>query len=312
LLTCVAADKPIAAELGRYADKHNLGHYLMMPSLSAWAPHDELRQQAIDTAVCYLPLSSRRGQSAELRKSNQAAIMKLRDSLIYRSEAIIWHVTLQSRMQEQALATLRSTFPDPNAPRDIMRATAREQQFVFDDVVFNCIALFDYVANIVGFAYYGDRRRKAKWDRIQKYARDEEFDRRAHTNVRIAGSAVGALIRESQDALVSPLSDYRADLIHYETVPAGGRVTTRLENTSSGKLDLSFELKITVPKPFARRFVVPGYEADPAKATLVRAAEWVTTESHGRCKRILRELERDLRREAGRDPDGTDRVIDLA
>lgn len=37
--------------------------------------------------------------------------MKLRDSLIYRSEAIIWHVTLLSRMQEQALVKLHSTFP---------------------------------------------------------------------------------------------------------------------------------------------------------------------------------------------------------
>lgn len=283
-----------------------------MTSSSPWAPHEELRQQAISTAICYLPISSRRGQAAELRKSNQTTIMKLRDSLIYRSEAISWHVTLLSRMQEQALAKLHSTFPDPNAPYDIMRATAREQQFVFDDLVFNCIALFDYVANMVGFAYYGDRRRKAKWDRIQKYARDEEVDRRDHVNVRIAGSAVGELIRDSQVALVSPLSDYRADLIHYETVPAGGGVATRLERNSSGTSDLSFDLTITVPKPFARRFVVPGYETDATKVTLRRAAEWVATESHARCRRILRELERDLRREAGRDPDGTDRLIDMA
>jgi hypothetical protein len=283
-----------------------------MTSPSAWAPYEELRQQAIDTAVCYLPISSRRGQSAELRKRNQTMIMKLRDSLIYRSEAIIWHVTLLSRIQEQALAKLHSTFPNPNAPYDIMRATAREQQFVFDDVVFNCMALFDYVGNIVGFAYYGDQRRKAKWNRIQKYARDAEFDRRDNVNVRIAGSTVGELIRESHDALVSPLSDYRADLIHYETVPVGGGVTTRLAKNSGGTSDLSFDLKITVPKPFARRFVVPGYEADAAKATLVHAAEWVAGQSHARCRRILRELERDLRREAGRDPDGTDRVIDMS
>lgn len=128
-----------------------------MTSPSAWAPYEELRKQAIDTAVSYLPISSRRGQSAEVRKSNQTTIMKLRDSLIYRSEAIIWHVTLLSRMQDQAVAKLYSTFPNPNASYDIMRATAREQQFVFDDVVFNCITLFDYIANMVGFAYYGDR-----------------------------------------------------------------------------------------------------------------------------------------------------------
>jgi hypothetical protein len=58
-------------------------------------------------------------------------------------------------------------------------------------------------------------------------------------------------------------------------------------------------------------FVVPGYEQDPAKAPLQAAAEWVNAESHRRAQAILRELERDLRKEVGGDPDATDRVISM-
>lgn len=190
-----------------------------------------------------------------------------------------------------------------------MRRSAREQQFLFDDVVFSTIALFDYLGNTVGFYFYGDRRRKAKWDRIQRYARDAEFDLKDHKHPRIGGSELGVLIARTHKDFVAPLSDYRADLIHYETLPAGGGVSTNMQQNARGSFDLSFELTITVPKPFARRFTVPGYEADPSKATLPIASQWLINELHRLATGILRELERDMRREGGGDPDGDDRVI---
>jgi hypothetical protein len=105
--------------------------------------HEELRQQAIDTALAYLRAQSTRGYTRELRESNQATVMRLRDSLIYRSEAAIWHLVLMSRLQVSALERLRSTLSEPNAPHDIMHSSAREQQFAFDDVVFNTIAIVE-------------------------------------------------------------------------------------------------------------------------------------------------------------------------
>jgi hypothetical protein len=46
-----------------------------------------------------------------------------------------------------------------------------------------------------------------------------------HAQPRIVGSEVGALVTQSHRSLVAPLGEYRADLIHYDTVPAGGMVT---------------------------------------------------------------------------------------
>jgi hypothetical protein len=271
--------------------------------------YEVLRKQAIETALSYLRAQATRGYSVDRRRSNQAVVTRLRDSLLYRSDAAVWHSSALSRMQENALLRLKANFAKPNATGDIMRASAREQQFMFDDVVFNTIALFDYLGNTVGFYFYGDRRRKAKWDRIQRYARDAAFDQRDHEVSRVAGSEVGERVMAAHKAFVAPLSDYRADLIHYDTAPAGGGVQTKMDQNEAGSFDLSFELTITVPKPFARRFTVPGYETDPSKATLPEASSWLILESHRLAKGILRELERDMRGEGGGDPDGQDRVI---
>jgi hypothetical protein len=89
-----------------------------------------------------------------------------------------------------------------------------EQQFVFDDLIFNALSLFDYVGNFVGFAFYGEQRKKAKWDRIQKYARDGDHEARDHPSKRISSGRAGERILRAQKDLVGILSDYRADLIH--------------------------------------------------------------------------------------------------
>jgi hypothetical protein len=274
-------------------------------------PHDRFWQQAIDTALAYGVAQALRGYSEVHRKSNAEMAKSLRDSLGYRSGATAWHLAQLSAVQSSAVTRMRQSMMMPNATGDIMRSAARIQQYLFDDVVFNAIALFDYVANMVGLAFYGDRRRKAKWATIQKFARDPDTERKSHPAQRISERPIGALIIAAEETFVGPLSDYRAALIHYETVPAGGGVETRLGAAAKNSSGISFELAITVPKPFTRRLVVPGFEQDPTKAPLLKAAEWVNAETHYRSTAILRQLERDLREESGRDPDGTDRLITM-
>jgi hypothetical protein len=96
--------------------------------------------------------------------------MLLRDSLIYRSGSVTWHTSLISRLRKAAVAHLQAVFGrDPNALGDMLRISAREQQFAFDDVVFNAIALLDYIGNIVAFSLYGEPHQRAKWKRAEHY-----------------------------------------------------------------------------------------------------------------------------------------------
>jgi hypothetical protein len=152
--------------------------------------------------------------------------MHLRDSLIYRSESLTWHVMQLARMQAAAMAKLHSTMPIQNAAGDIMRLMHRHQQFTFDDVIFNAISLFDYVGNTVGFAYYGEPRHRSEWKKVRRFARDAAFERKEHPTPRISGRTIGETIVEADRSFVARLSEYRATLIHYEAKRAGGKVST--------------------------------------------------------------------------------------
>jgi hypothetical protein len=242
-------------------------------------------------------------------RKQDAMVMRLRDSLIYRSDAISWHALLMGRLRQAAVAQLQASFGrDANRPSDILRISAREQQFTFDDVVFNAIALLDYVGNAVAFSLYGEPHQKAKWKRAERYAR-ADYERRETGGNRISSTGIGRAIRDAHRSLQSGLVEYRSELLHYQTLPAGGDVRTEFTRNRAGSFDVDMKLRATAPEAFLKWCPVPGYEA--GTIPIEAAGAWVRDETQRIATRILKELERELRREAGRDPDGTEKLIQI-
>lgn len=267
------------------------------------------REQAVNTAMAYSLALSKRGNSRDRNKDEQETMMRLRDGLVYRAEAIDWHSMLVTHLVNGALKRLEASFSDPNASHDMLSVSAREQQFAFDDVVFNIIALFDYVGDTIGFAFHGDHRRKARWDRIVRYARDGESECRDNNRPRVATSGIAELVLKVDELFVHRLSEYRAELIHYETDPAKGTVQTFLSRNDQGSFDVGFDISTRVPRRFSKHICVPGYEAEPTKAPLTVASKWMASESQWHAAAILLELERELKKEAGEDPDSSKRTV---
>jgi hypothetical protein len=235
----------------------------------------------------------------------------LRDSLSYRAEAVLWHAHLIGLLQTAGIRRLRETYPDDAKEQQLLFQIGCEHFYVFDNLVFNALSMFDYVGNVIGFAFYGEQRRKAKWDRIQRFARDPDYERRSHSTPRVSGSTVGACVLEVDASLVSALTGFRAALIHYEALVGPGELVTRYGSSADGGPAPDYELTFRVPEVFAQSFTVPGYEGEPAKAPLVEAANWLAQEATRQSLRILRELERELRSEAGYAPDGTDGSVEI-
>ena len=233
--------------------------------------------------------------------------MQLRDSLRYRGDALEWHVSLISRLRKAALAHLQTLLGrDPNAPGDMLRISVREQQYAFDDVAFNAIALLDYVGNIVAYSLYSAPHQKAKWKKAAGYAHDADFERRKTGGNRISSTGVGQAIRDAHRSLFSRLVEYRSELLHYLTLPAGGKVTTNFTRD-----EITFELGATAPDAFSKWCTIPEYKDRPKEIPMEVAGAWVRDETLRVATLILKELERELRREAGRDPDGTDKLIQM-
>lgn len=270
-------------------------------------PRDRnIREQAVATALGFLLAESARAHSKERRRRDKDLVMRLRDSLMFRSEALFWHAAFLPVLRNSGNRRLSEVKQQTEEEFHLLMSVGSEQQFLFDDLIFNALALFDYIGNLVGFAFYGEQRKKAKWDRIQKYARDEVYEARHHPAARIARSRAGVRIRAAHTELVEDLSDYRADLIHYEALVGTG--TYRIDFHREGR---RADLRVVVPASFAKRFTVPGFEADPAKAPLIDAAAWIERVVTATAIEILRELERDLREEAGLDPDGTEGAVEI-
>jgi len=265
-----------------------------------------VREQAIGTALAFLAVQRARKTPAELRRREQAIVLKLRDSLTYRFESLPWHSHLLGLLRSSAERRLATSLPGRIEDHNLMMHAGSEQQWIFDDLVFNSLAAFDYLGNFVGFAYYGDRRKKAKWDRIQKFARDKDYETQQHPSARVSTGPVGEVINEAHATLVEGLSDYRAALIHYEALVGQGTVNTHFGANVKGGMKRTLEMR--PPSEFNKYL---RRQSDIAGESLQDAAAWIVRTTEQKILSILKQLERDLRVEGGSDPETGGLAIEM-
>lgn len=269
--------------------------------------HDQFRHQAILAAAAHgRALSARSTDNPDERKQQQQRIAELGESLLYRKAALVWHRKVLRVLEDLGPNSLLATLKT-DEPRRAARSTAdslrHQQQFTFDSVVFHADSLFDYTAHFVAYSFY---RSPMKWIDVVRRATNAGFERKRHHATRISKGSVGVAIREAQDGFVRPLAEYRGGVIHVEVERGGAAYSFNAEIIGpQGRADITANMTLTVPKRFAKRFTIPGYEADPTQATLKDAGDWIVDQTHTYAVNVLRELERDLSGEGG-DADATE------
>jgi hypothetical protein len=269
-----------------------------------------LQRQIVDAGIAFLQVLPKRESSKKRRESANQFMIRLRDSLSYRAVALPWHGNMAQLLENDINQRMDAVRQRSNKWYDLLQEGTDWQHFIFDDQVFNAVALFDYAGGFAGFTLHGERRWKMKWDRLQKYARDGDTEGRENGGtVRVAGSEVGKTCLVAHEELLRKLSDYRHEVIHSQALTGSGSVTTRFTKAADGSFDRRVEFRTTVPAPFAKRFTVPGFEAEPQKATTVAAAKWLSDESRRRLYNLMVSLSRTLRTEAGIDPNGPERFV---
>lgn len=171
---------------------------------------------------------------------------RLRDGLTYRFEAMVYHVGLL----HEAQAAAEQLLIDPaflGNPRDVLRTAVRKQRFIFDDIVFNCVALFDYFGRFAGVLLQADPHLKLRWDRLYKWAKHPNAGGR--TNYILGTNVASIVIREDQ-SWIKHLIEYRSRVIHYESEKPDGRVELRFTRNRDGNADVHHSLYPFVPKAF--------------------------------------------------------------
>lgn len=223
-----------------------------------------MKANYVEQSAPFLPGGTVEG----LRPQARDVAVEIRDSIRARFESLSFHHHLLARVHQGHAKALEGT---PGSSEEEFRGLWRaawQEQFLFDDLVFNAASLFDYLACAIWFGFHGRNHRKKKWNDVTSAAREpgREPDRKDGSSIH--GSLTGRKALAADRDFVGDLSGYRADLIHHR-VDAG--------KASSGYKvkgeDLAAELSVSLPANYAKavKALVPEVETTESDPELTDA-----------------------------------------
>jgi hypothetical protein len=163
----------------------------------------------------------------------------------------------------------------------MMHHAQTKQLYLFDNVVFNLVSLFDYTANLSGYQYFGRNQRKWKWKGLMVEARKEaktegqtgklhkEFARRAI---------------EINQNWVSKLSERRARVYHDS--PDNSEVSATMDFSDFNKSSLIVAMPDSFKKWMDRSTSAPC----EAKESIVGGTSWCVYHSFLQVENLVRIL----------------------
>ena len=144
-------------------------------------------------------------------------INQVRGSLFYRIKAIVYHVNILINQRKSINKQFVEHFENGNADPISIERLIIQQYYFFDDIIFNLLSMFDYIAAMLGYmfdnSYY-------KWNNLVRSARNK--------TTAIGREKFSKEIVKLHSNWVDTLMNYRSDLIHKspkfgeETINKGG------------------------------------------------------------------------------------------
>lgn len=175
-------------------------------------------------------------------------IYNLRGSIQFRVQAVHWHYVNLLSQHERAESEHLSKIKNDEASEHLLGVLNR-QYFLFDDVVFNLISLFEYIGNLVGYFWMGEHGKQKGWPGVANSALDKSND--------FSRLGVACTIAAAHRQLFTKLEDYRADIFHYQSRLGG--VGTRLEFPTEGN---PLRIEIGMSESFKKIFEMSSVESN--------------------------------------------------
>jgi hypothetical protein len=224
----------------------------------------------------------------ENRELSQLAF-SVRDAITYRFDSLLYH---HGRIVESHEAAQRAISRNDEDGRTILRHVATTQRFLFDDVIFNAIGLFDYLGRFGGLTLFNGREPKLRWDKLYKWCKHKSAGAAAGNP--IYGTRTSSLVVEADEKWVRKLTALRSDIIHYESEQVNGRI--RMEWRSQDSV-VTHHLDAYVPRSFLKTL---GIAEDENVTAIPEASELLVGRVFETVEPILLALGKDL---ADRVPD---------
>jgi hypothetical protein len=257
--------------------------------------HRSLWHRLVDLALAQIGNLHIRPSDRDARERHEKTAIDMRESLEYRFSAVGFHVGLLREYQRRGLEKLAGDFVSGNRDGfDTVYTVRRQQQMMFDAVIFNILAFFDYIGNAIGFSFYGvdSAGAKWKWKRAVQYARDPDGEARKHGARRYSESNIARLVEQIDREWINRLEEYRAELIHYKTDPAGGGHSLNFAEGGQARVSLT----ITTPPSFTKWVPMPGKERGE-RVFILEATDWLILQTHTSAFAIVDALATELERD---------------
>lgn len=215
-------------------------------------------------------------------------VFRLRDSLFYRLSAVLFHYQLLELIDAEGQGR---TLADVTVPF-FLENQVEKASYVFDDIVFNLMSLFDYTAGLLFYIYYFDHvedletaLRAVGWAEIRNQAANANRNISGIRANRLHNSEVGPAIMMADESVVEKLRIYRNDIIHNaRDKPSGSAKIDWVEERASS-------MTITAPVKFSRIFSYP----DPQSDNILDSAIWLINLVFRSAKELLKSSTRDMK-----------------
>lgn len=179
----------------------------------------------------------------------RAKAILLRHSVLYRFESLVFHYQMICQRHSALLRRSESGVLLGN-PRDVVYFGSRDLKFLFDDIVFNIVSLFDYFGTLIGLIFH-PARSDFKWSSARSFAAYKEPPFAANAErvqSRLHNTEVGLAIIELNTRWLKGIAEYRNALIHGRSDVAKGEVTWSF---ASGE-KFNSTVNVAVPDAFTK------------------------------------------------------------
>jgi hypothetical protein len=238
---------------------------------------------AIDAAIHFSNGEVARNAIHNEHRELSRLVFSLRDAITYRFDSLLYHHGLIIETHE---AAKEATKTDKDG-YTVLQEVATSQRFLFDDVIFNAIGLFDYVGRFGGLTLLNATGPKLRWDKFYKWCKHDSAGAAAAGNP-IWGTRTAALVIAADEEWVRKLTALRSDIIHYESEKVNGRLRVEWRGPDSTP---THHLDAYVPRSFMKSLGISEHDRVTA---IPDASELLVWRVFKTVEPILRALAEDL------------------
>lgn len=256
--------------------------------IDAQRAHERIRTAAVEAALQFSNGEIANNWLEKTDRNVARAAFSLRDGVTYRFDAILEAAETVDTIQQAAQARILDALIGDDGSG--LQHMALQQRFAFDNLLFNSIALFDYIGRYAALMLEADESLKLRWDRVYKWAKHPNAGGRRGNHIH--GTRIGEQIINADERWVRRLYGYRSEVIHYQSEAVGSGVSIWMKRGEAGSDELLRRFETYVPRGFVRALKLGGTEeriAITAAARLIVGAVFTAAES------LLQALAEDLK-----------------